>query len=147
LSILTYDKDVARRNMLDKQLLPFPTEFRFSFEANQESAVGESIDKLLSDLEVKWSWNTSANTGLCLVFKNVWSRSSRRKRKQLESEEVASVTFEEGEPKLGVTISVRNDTVEVRWLKGHDAVLYESFCGMIKRSVSTQTKPQAITGK
>lgn len=23
----------------------------------------------------------------------------------------------------------------IRWLKGHDSVLYESFCGMLKRKV------------
>jgi 23S rRNA (adenine1618-N6)-methyltransferase len=25
--------------------------------------------------------------------------------------------------------------VTVRWLKGHDSVLFESFCGMIKRKI------------
>lgn len=25
--------------------------------------------------------------------------------------------------------------VTVRWLKGHDAVLFESFCGMLKRKL------------
>ena len=25
--------------------------------------------------------------------------------------------------------------ITIRWLKGHDAVLFESFCGMVKRKL------------
>jgi 23S rRNA (adenine1618-N6)-methyltransferase len=28
----------------------------------------------------------------------------------------------------------------VRWLKGHDTVLFESFCGMLKRKIEDSTK-------
>jgi len=132
---------VARRNILDKQLLPFPTEFKFAFEADQVTWIGKSINQVISALEVQWLWDERTNTGLCLAAENVWSRSARRKRRKLEIEDVASMTnHKEGEVKLGVTVtvSIGTNTVEVRWLKGYDAVLYESFCGMLKRSINTR---------
>jgi len=30
--------------------------------------------------------------------------------------------------------------VNIRWLKGFDAVLFESFCGMLKRKLEEETK-------
>lgn len=27
------------------------------------------------------------------------------------------------------------NTVTIRWIKGHDSVLFESFCGMLKRKL------------
>lgn len=130
---------MARRNILDKQLLPSPTEFKFAFEADQATYIGESINKVISDLEVQWSWDEGTNTGLCLAAENVWSRSARRKRRKLELEGVASMTNEKEEKaELGVAVSIGGGRVELRWLKGHDAILYESFCGMLKRSVSTR---------
>ena len=30
--------------------------------------------------------------------------------------------------------------VTIRWLKGHDTVLFESFCGMLKRKIEDSTK-------
>ena len=130
---------MARRNILDKQLLPFPTEFRFAIEADQDGYIGKSINEVISDLEVQWSWDESTNTGLCLAAENVWSRSARRKRRKIEIDGVTSMTNEKKvEVKLGVAVSIGGGNVELRWLKGHDAILYESFCGMLKRSVSTR---------
>jgi len=41
--------------------------------------------------------------------------------------------------KLGVRITVEAECVRVEWLKGLDSVLWESFCGMLKRAVDTVT--------
>ena len=44
------------------------------------------------------------------------------------------------EPALGVKIVVREGRegvlVDVRWLVGRDSVLFESFCGMLRREVT-----------
>jgi len=36
---------------------------------------------------------------------------------------------------LGFDINVREGDMEVRWLQGKDNILFESFCGMLKRSM------------
>lgn len=35
---------------------------------------------------------------------------------------------------------VRGSRIVIRWLKGHDSVLFESFCGMLKRRVEEASK-------
>ena len=49
---------------------------------------------------------------------------------------------DESKAALGFKVHVRQDGIEekgvkvvVRWLKGTDSVLYESFCGMLKRKL------------
>jgi len=39
--------------------------------------------------------------------------------------------------KLGVRITVEVECVRIDWLKGQDSVLWESFCGMLKRAIDT----------
>jgi len=39
--------------------------------------------------------------------------------------------------KLGVRITIKAECVRVEWLKGRDSVLWESFCGMLKRAIIT----------
>ena len=36
---------------------------------------------------------------------------------------------------LRFDIDVREGDMEVRWLQGKDNILFESFCGMLKRSM------------
>ena len=36
---------------------------------------------------------------------------------------------------LRFDINVREGDMEVRWLQGKDNILFESFCGMLKRSM------------
>jgi 23S rRNA (adenine1618-N6)-methyltransferase len=36
---------------------------------------------------------------------------------------------------LRFDINVREGDMEVRWLQGKDSILFESFCGMLKRSM------------
>ena len=39
------------------------------------------------------------------------------------------------EVSLRVKINVKEGDMEVRWLQGIDSILFESFCGMLKRSM------------
>lgn len=101
----------------------------------------------MNGLEVHWTWDGDENTGIAWARSNVWSRSARRKRVQeVASEETQGkmdMEDEGDEPDelaaLGVRIAVTasKGEVVVRWLKGLDTVLFESFCGMLKRAMTT----------
>lgn len=76
---------------------------------------------------------------------NVWSRQARRKKKQQpQDDNQMKVEVDEEEAALGFKIQLRQSMtaadsgdveVHIRWLKGSDSVLFESFCGMLKRKV------------
>lgn len=66
----------------------------------------------------------------------VWSRALRRKASK--GEDVGSgdgmslgfkIQVHAGDP------AASGSRVTIRWLKGHDSVLFESFCGMMKRKL------------
>lgn len=79
-----------------------------------------------------------------MATQNVWSRSARRKRKRVEMEQeepevkVHSKALDTEDPaanSLRFRIDVREEDIEVHWLQGKDNILFESFCGMLKRSM------------
>lgn len=84
-------------------------------------------------------------TGVVFAMENVWSRQARRKRQQQQKEGNADAEREkidEHKAALGFKIQLKkvkaaeNDVeILIRWLKGTDSVLFESFCGMLKRKV------------
>ena len=40
---------------------------------------------------------------------------------------------------LGVKISLTPEKIRIRWLKGSDYILFESFYGMLKRNLANST--------
>lgn len=46
---------------------------------------------------------------------------------------------EPAEIALKFDIDVRDGDMEVRWLRGKDNILFESFCGMLKRSMKQKS--------
>jgi len=82
-------------------------------------------------------WKASISTGVGFSEKAVWSRGARRHAAKAAETEAN----EEAEMALGFKIQVGEKIggpevqVTVRWLKGHDAVLFESLCGMLKRKL------------
>lgn len=87
-------------------------------------------------------WKPSISTGVGFSEKAVWSRTARRhatKEQEIDHDE-------EVEMALGFKIHVEKKSgeagvrVTIRWLKGHDTVLFESFCGMLKRKINDGTK-------
>lgn len=134
--------------MTDKQLLPFPTEYKMAVTNGGEARGAHTIDELLNDLDVLWSWNSQLSYGLCFAKENVWSRSARRKKKkkpEVEGElarkhqDVSDDEEYKDDAQIGVKIVVADNEVVVEWLKGTDRVLFESFCGMLKRAIDTRT--------
>jgi len=111
------------------------------------------MDSEIRSLPVLWHRDPGATTGIGFAMENVWSRQARRKRQQqvltvqtkIEGEHGDEVggsheSFDEEEAMLGFKVLVKqtgaqNVEVRIRWTKGNDAVLFESFCGMLKRKV------------
>lgn len=144
---------------LPKHLLPYPSEYDFNVPSNCTNCT-DRLQTILLALELRWKFRPSIATGVGFTKENVWSRAARRKHQQQKKEE------EEGEerkppqdaeapsssedddddddddtkPALGfkIRLTARVDTTDVtiRWLQGRDSVLFESFCGMLKRQLS-----------
>lgn len=130
---------------MHKELLPFPTEAGFRLGGwNLEYAKLE-LNKVMESLDVAWypdSKTGDVYKGAVFAKENVWSRSARRKKQRkvdAESDDMDVDNDSEDEEdlettaKLAVRIEMRSDGVSVRWLKGMDYILFESFCGMLKR--------------
>ncbi|KAL9114503.1 MAG: hypothetical protein Q9227_001584 [Pyrenula ochraceoflavens] len=136
--------DVARGiPNFPKHLLPFPSELSFEKEDSIDK-LGVIIDNGLKGLDLRWEWRARISTGVGFAKGNVWSRQARRKRALTKTTGAAVDEREEEEieeDSFGFKITLRQRatdapgkiTVLVRWLKGNDPVLFESFCGMVKR--------------
>jgi 23S rRNA (adenine1618-N6)-methyltransferase len=82
-------------------------------------------------------------TGHGFAMRNVWSRQARRRKKRgrLEEEPDEQEEIDEDEAALGIRVLLRQSKQEksaeivIRWLKGNDEVLFESFCGMLHRKL------------
>jgi 23S rRNA (adenine1618-N6)-methyltransferase len=100
------------------------------------SEVGKQVDVTLSGLPLKWMWKAGISTGVGFTDKAVWSRASRRrasKGQDASGEEGTAIGF-----KIHVHVGEavgQGTKVTILWLKGHDSVLFESFCGMVKRKL------------
>lgn len=93
---------------------------------------------------MKWMWKASILTGIGFAQKAVWSRAARRNAPKSQD---TNMDEDEDEAALGVKIYcgevLENETqkrVTIRWIKGVDAVLFESFCGMLKRKLDELQK-------
>jgi 23S rRNA (adenine1618-N6)-methyltransferase len=100
--------------------------------------VGQRINETLSQLPLKWMWRPSISAGLGFSEKAVWSRASRRHMAAKQGEGID----EDSEMGFGFKVRVEanlggeaGSKVTVRWIKGHDSVIFESLCGMLKRKV------------
>jgi len=145
--------DVSRHGELVHAVLPSPNAQTISCPLLSAQQTGERVHSLIKDLHVNWQWRSSSVTGVMEAKGNVWSRSARRKRKfnQVESgdmddtseavkkDEPAAEEREDEEPvALAVKVSCGEEKIDVRWLRGHDYVLFESFCGLLKRTLAAR---------
>jgi 23S rRNA (adenine1618-N6)-methyltransferase len=87
-------------------------------------------------------WKASISTGIGFSEKAVWSRAARRHAAQGQEVDID----EEAEMALGFKIFIEEKAdeagviVTIRWLQGYDAILFESFCGMLKRKLEDGMK-------
>ncbi|KAE8145564.1 DUF890 domain protein [Aspergillus avenaceus] len=133
--------DVARSiTKFPKELLPFPSEYTFDIPSGVIDDLGLKLDEELSSLAVEWHWQKSLATGVGFAMENVWSRQARRKMKSAGA--MQGLEIDERKATLGFKVQLKKEGIEkegvrvlIRWLKGTDTVLFESFCGMVKRKL------------
>jgi 23S rRNA (adenine1618-N6)-methyltransferase len=109
--------------------------------------MSSDINKLMNGLDLEWMWREDRRAGVAYAKENVWSRSARR-RKERQQENTQTnpddmdidEDSEENTEKpvaLAVKIALNPEGIWIRWLQGLDYGLFESFCGMLKRSLAT----------
>ena len=132
--------------MLPKHLLPFPSETSFTVNTSVENC-SHRLNHTLEALDLRWQYRPIMATGVGFAKGNVWSRAARRKQQQSPNNPTGNChsmneeNKDEG-PALGFKIRLRKGNggeVEIwaRWLQGKDSVVFESFCGMLKRQLGT----------
>lgn len=129
-----------------KQLLPFPADFSFTVltETNIDTAISTTKTDLGS-LPWYWKWDETSSSGVGFASENVWSRQARRKIKFAKQAGVGQLDGIPQEVALGVRVQLKllqgkepeakEVQVLIRWIQGEDSVLFESFCGMLKRKM------------
>lgn len=131
--------EVARGlNSVPKSLLPFPSQYRFKVNSLSPSEIGEKINTELSLLSLIWLWERDSLTGKGVSDRDVWSRASRRKHLTQRQESYDHIAHDRMAFGFEIMANEYSDAIKcnqvtIRWVKGHDTVLFESFCGMIKR--------------
>ena len=104
-----------------------------------------SITETLTSLGVKFRYRPILATGLGFANGNVWSRAARRRKQQLglssTNDAASDNESDDDEPAFGFKVQLMSSEkgiveVLVRWVKGTDSVLFESFCGMLKQQLT-----------
>ncbi|KAK0513586.1 hypothetical protein JMJ35_003950 [Cladonia borealis] len=138
-------QSVARgTSTLPKHLLPFPSESTFTVNDTSVDSCARSMSETLHSLDVKFRYRPILGTGLGFADGNVWSRAARRKKQQVRHDSTNHVASDnesdDSEPVFGFKVqlnySEKGSVVLVRWIQGRDSVLFESFCGMLKRELT-----------
>lgn len=86
-------------------------------------------------------WKVGLGTGLGFSETAVWSRASRRHASKIREEEEKAGQDSKEDSALGFKVVVEpsleasGSRICIRWVKGNDSVLFESFCGMLKRKL------------
>jgi 23S rRNA (adenine1618-N6)-methyltransferase len=135
---------------LPKHLLPFPSHYNFEIPGQHSGSLEDTISKIDTEFSTlrcfHYTWYSKQS---CIGYarEDVWSRKARRKfaREPHDSETIShdEKAFHVETAALGfrVDLSLQADhsvDVVVRWIKGSDQVLFESFCGMLKRKATEQ---------
>lgn len=132
---------------VERRLLPVSVERGFEVKGKGVEEVGERVQGVLGGLEgVRCEFRREIEAGVGFAKGNVWSRAARRRmmREGMEGDGGGGDggSGDEEEWALGFKIQLRmsgeggGTDVNVRWLLGRDSVLFESFCGMLKRQIS-----------
>ncbi|OQD65770.1 hypothetical protein PENPOL_c005G06413 [Penicillium polonicum] len=132
-----------------KSLLPFPADYTFTLPPGTSiDAATATINAELSSLPWFWTWDQARSSGTGFAAENVWSRFARRKMKLAGEEGAAKLKVIPTQVVLGVRLQIRlvrgqkpdekEVRVLVRWAQGTDTVLFESFCGMVKRKLESK---------
>ncbi|KAJ5645831.1 hypothetical protein N7490_002203 [Penicillium lividum] len=131
-----------------KHMLPFPADYTFVLpQAKTIDAASAAMDTELASLSWYWTWDQTRSAGVGFAPANVWSRQARRKLKLAGQGSSGTLSALPMEVELGVRVQsslVRGQDQEthqvqvlISWIQGTDSVLFESFCGMLKKKMET----------
>ncbi|KAF7515360.1 hypothetical protein PCG10_003376 [Penicillium crustosum] len=132
-----------------KSLLPWPADYTFTLPPGTSiDASIATINAELNSLPWFWAWDQTRSSGTGFAAENVWSRFARRKMKLAGEEGAAKLKVIPAQVALGIRLQMRlvrgqkpdekEVRVLVRWVQGTDTVLFESFCGMVKRKLESK---------
>lgn len=115
------------------------------FGGSDAPAVAKHLHDCFSKLRGRSKWKDDGSACLLQTPGDVWSRRARRKQKALEmggntAHAPSDQTGLEGdgkeeEERFVVRIDVEDARIVVNWLFGMDHVLFESFCGFVRRQM------------
>jgi 23S rRNA (adenine1618-N6)-methyltransferase len=139
-------QDVARGvHGFPKNILPFHSEYAFTVNDMSIDQAAKDINSYLDAIEgIQWQWNPTLLSGTGFSMDNVWSRRARRKKnlgKVDESQDQKEAEIDEDEATFGFKVQLRQSMQQssaelvIRWLKGDDGILFESFSGMLRRKM------------
>ncbi|KAL8846883.1 MAG: hypothetical protein Q9221_008049 [Calogaya cf. arnoldii] len=123
-----------------------PREFKFEVPTTSIDLVGMKISALLEGLDLRWRYRAQISTGVGFAKANVWSRAARRQQKRdaADGGDLTEKSDDDDDEEvekmaLGFKIYLAREneviTVSIRWLQGNDSVLFESFCGVVRRQI------------
>lgn len=116
------------RNSSLKGCSPFPPELCIPIKSS-ENLVGR-VQLLITGIQtIRYEWIPDSQAVFGEVVGDVWSRSARRAAQR-------GALVLGTDVQLGFLITIFTEQVVIRWTRGRDAVLFESFCGMLKRKLN-----------
>ncbi|KAF1832052.1 hypothetical protein BDW02DRAFT_503933 [Decorospora gaudefroyi] len=128
---------VARIEKIANEYLPFPTTYPIPLPPTMDPETAKhTINTQFDALDLTWTWDAAASTGLGEASQNVWSRAYRRAYERKRKEGLVDMALHE--PRT-VELAFRIRVVElgrevvVEWVRGQDHVLFESLCGVVHR--------------
>ncbi|KAK5700746.1 hypothetical protein LTR97_005263 [Elasticomyces elasticus] len=145
--------DVARCGELVVGVLPVASAVTVWVRGVGREGLGRKVDEVVGGLGVRWIWRGEEGVGVMEAEGDVWSRAARRRKMfggnggvgkepgvGTDTEVLVEGSSEDEEEivDLAVKITCGDGEVDVRWLRGRDYVLFESFCGLMKRSLNAR---------
>ncbi|KAE8853992.1 hypothetical protein HRS9122_00984 [Pyrenophora teres f. teres] len=127
----------ARIEKIANEYLPFPTSYTITIppDANPQAAK-HTINTQFSSLDLIWTWDPVASTGIGQASQNVWRRAYRRDYERKQKEGLVDM---KGDSERKIELAFRVIVVDLareivlEWLAGTDRVLWESVCGLVHR--------------
>ncbi|MCJ1370519.1 hypothetical protein MMC20_001732 [Loxospora ochrophaea] len=162
-AMIQQGQDVARPPLpstLPRHILPFPSTHSIHVPHSSSQSLLSHLSSLLHPLDLQWRYQPPSLQGLVVARQNVWSRSARRRRRkkphshshsQADSSSSSSSSSGNDIPALACMIQLspskpneeeEGSEVAIRWMRGRDSVLFESFCGMVRRGLMSQQQQQ-----
>lgn len=130
---------VARHGDLVLGVLPMATANTIKVSGHDAKSLGSKVDEAMRGLAgVEWQWNTLHEAGAMQCQETVWSRAGRKKQQKMEQKGGASRRESDSDTPvaLAVKIACKKGEVETHWLRGHDQVIFTSFCAFLRRTLT-----------